>query len=169
MEGMVIDNRPGTVGMMQAAKTFIGDPRGFLTIHGSFGTGKSTALKSIVAECVKFGIEAHYTTLSEIMAYAREAFRDPNDTDYGRITRLARIQVLAIDEVDKARLTEYAREIQTHFFDVRYRNAGILGTVLAWNGSFEALDMPWVRSRLTEYPIISNNDADARPMIGGGK
>jgi len=75
--------------------------------------------------------------------------------------------VLAIDEVDKARVTDYAREVQTHLFDARYRNHAALGTVVAWNGDFDAIDLPWVQSRLSEFPVVTNFDKDMRPLLGG--
>lgn len=162
--------RPGAAKMISAARVFIADGRrGFLTVHGDFGNGKSTMLKAIVNDCITAGVEARYITMTEVMVYAREAFDSQmqGDSDYGRIARLAKVQVLVIDEVDKARVTDYAREVQTHLFDVRYRNAHYFGTVVAWNGRFDAIDLPWVRSRLSEYPVVENADADMRPLIGG--
>jgi DNA replication protein DnaC len=156
--------------MMSAALAWrTGGRRGFLTIHGGFGNGKSTLLKAIVNDCIIAGVEARYITMTEVMVYAREAFNSEQqgDSDYGRISRLAKVEVLVIDEVDKARVTDYAREVQTHLFDARYRNAHQLGTVVAWNGRFDAIDLPWVRSRLSEYPVVENWDADMRPLIGG--
>ena len=142
---------------------------GFLTFHGGFGNGKSTVLKAIVNSCIEQRVDVRYITMTEVMVYAREAFESEQrgDTDYGRITRLASNRVLVIDEMDKARITDYAREVQTHLFDVRYRQSYLLGTVVAWNGPFDALDLPWVRSRLSQYPVIENNDTDMRPLLGG--
>jgi DNA replication protein DnaC len=97
-----------------------------------------------------------------VLNYAREAFESQKqgDTDYGRITDLARYPVLVIDEVDKARVTDYAKEVQTHLFDARYRKAHEMGTVVAWNGSFESLELPWVRSRLSQFVVVENRVAD---------
>ncbi len=162
--------RPGAARMMSAAQSFISSGRnGFFTIHGGFGNGKSTILKAIVNDCLTAGVEARYITMNEVMVYAREAFdsSQSGDSDYGRIAKLAKTTVLVIDELDKARVTDYAREVQTHLFDVRYRNAHQLGTIVAWNGGFAAIDLPWVRSRLSEYPVVENGDADMRPLIGG--
>jgi DNA replication protein DnaC len=164
------DGRPGAAKMMDAARHFIANGRrGFLTVHGGFGNGKSTLLKAIVNDCVSAGVEARYITMTEVMAYAREAFdsEQHGDSDYGRIAKLAKTMVMVIDELDKARISDYAREVQTHLFDVRYRNVHQLGTVVAWNGRFDEIDLPWVRSRLSEYPVVHNQDADMRPLIGG--
>ena len=165
--------RQGAARMLEAARGFIEKQSGFLTIHGPYGNGKSTILKAIVNECIERGIAAKYVTMTEVMNYAREAFESQKqgDTDYGRITDLARYPVLVIDEVDKARVTDYAKEVQTHLFDARYRKAHEMGTVVAWNGSFESLELPWVRSRLSQFVVVENRDSDMRPalgMLGGG-
>jgi DNA replication protein DnaC len=162
--------RTGAAKMLNAARIFIAGGRcGFLTVHGGFGNGKSTLLKAIVNDCITAGVDARYITMTEVMVCAREAFdsQQQGDSDYGRIAKLAKTTVLVIDELDKARVTDYAREVQTHLFDVRYRNAHQLGTVVAWNGHFDAIDLPWVRSRLSAYPVVENTDADMRPLIGG--
>jgi DNA replication protein DnaC len=162
--------RPGAQAMLSSVRQFISDGRiGFLTIHGGYGNGKSMCLKALVNDCIANRVDVHYITMTEVMVYAREAFESEQrgDTDYGRIARLASTQVLVIDELDKARVTDYAREVQTHLFDKRYRNSHMLGTVVAWNGRFDALDLPWVRSRLSEYAVVENNDADMRPLLGG--
>lgn len=161
--------RPGTQAMLEAVQQFIRTGRtGFLTIHGGYGNGKSTCLKALVNECIADRVDVRYITMTEVMIYAREAFdsEQRGDTDYGRIARLASTQVLVIDELDKARVTDYAREVQTHLFEVRYRNSHMLGTVVVWNGRFESLDLPWVRSRLSEFAVVENNDADMRPLLG---
>lgn len=163
------DGRPGASRMIKAAGEFIANGRtGFLTVHGGFGNAKSTLLKAIVNDCVSHGVQAQYITMTEVMIYAREAFESQmqGDSDFGRIRKLAGTQVLVIDELDKARVTEYAREVQTHLFDVRYRSAHALGTVVAWNGGFTAIDLPWVLSRLSQFTVVENNDADMRPLLG---
>ena len=163
------DERPGAAKMLKAARQFIADDcTGFLTVHGGYGNAKTTLLKAIVNECVSKGLSARYITMTEVMAYAREAFESQKqgDTDYGRITDLAKLHVLAIDEVDKARFTEYAREVQVHLFDARYRNSHAVGTVVAWNGDFHSIDLPSVLSRLSQFVVVENNDKDMRPLLG---
>lgn len=156
--------------MMSAAQAFMkAGCTGFLSVHGGFGNGKSTMLKSVVNECLLNGIDVRYVTMTNVMMYVREAFNSgmTGDSDFSRVTRLAKVQVLVIDECEKGRMSEHAREIQTHLFDERYRASHQLGTVLAWNGEFESFDLPWVRSRLSEFTVVKNSDADMRPLLGG--
>lgn len=170
LEEIVTQDRPGAARMVASAREFLENGcTGFLTVHGGYGNAKTTLLKAIVNECVERGLSARYITMTEVMAYAREAFESQlqGDTDYGRITDLARVQVLAIDELDKARVSEYAREVQVHLFDARYRRSHLLGTVAAWNGDFHAIDLPSVLSRLSQFVVVENNDRDMRPLLGG--
>ena len=169
MSDVITEGRPGAAKMVKAATDYISNGcKGFLAIHGGVGNAKSTVLKAVVNDCVARGMDVRYVTMTEILAYAREAFDSDmkGDSDLGRIKQLAGTQVLVIDELDKARLSEYAREIQTHLFDARYRNAHVLGTVVAWNGGFMAIDLPWVLSRLSQFVVIENNDPDMRPLLG---
>lgn len=162
-------SRPGAEKMLQEAKRFIENKcKGFLSIHGGFGNGKTTLMQALVNECAERGVIAQYITMTEVMVYAKEAFdsHTAGDSDYWRISKLAKIPMLVIDELDKANLKDYGREVQNHLFNVRYRNAGQLGTVVAWNGEFNAVDLPAVLSRLSEFVVVRNDDADMRPSLG---
>ena len=164
--------RPGATEMSAAAREFMSMNRvGFLSVYGGYGNGKSTLLKAIVNDCIACGIEAQYITMTNVMMYIRDAFNSglTGDSDYSRVTKLARVRVLVIDECEKGRMSEHAREIQTHLFDERYRASYQLGTVLAWNGEFESFELPWVRSRLSQFKVVKNSDPDMRPLIGGMK
>ena len=159
--------RPNTQTMKQEVKKFISNPRGFLSLHGNNGTGKTMALMAIVNAVIEAGTQARYLTASELLAYMRETFNDTTkQTDYDRIHELARIPVLCIDEMDKLRDTPYSREIQQELINLRYRDADVLGTVLAWNG--ELNDLPWqaVISRVSEFVVVKNNDSDMRELLG---
>ena len=160
--------RPGAAAMLNAAREFIEAGRcGFMTIYGGYGNGKTTLLQALVNDCIEAQVDVYYITMTEVMAYAREAFdsEQRGESDYGRIAQLASTQVLVIDELDKARVSDYVREVQTHLFNVRYRKSHLLGTIVAWNGGFESFELPWVRSRLSEYIVVQNNDADMRPLL----
>jgi hypothetical protein len=160
-------NRPGTQDMVTAAQSFIAAPRGFLSIHGGFGNGKSTALISIVNECISRGIEARYMSVIELMGWVKAGINsgEKGDSDFSRIEELAGTPVVCLDELDKINNTPYVAQMQTHFFERRYRNADTLGTVVAWNGDWGAITLPWVASRLSMYPVVENTDADMRPNM----
>jgi DNA replication protein DnaC len=153
--------------MKSVGERFIESPNGFLSVFGPCGNAKTLLLQAIVNACISRGIEARYMTAHELLDHLREAF-DPKvqETDIGRIHRLAKVQVLCIDELDKAKNTEWAADMQNHLINERYRNARVLGTVFAWNGDLSTLPWPAVVSRMSEFPCIHNEDKDMRPSIG---
>jgi hypothetical protein len=170
LDNLVVKGRPGALEMSQAARKFTEKPTGFLSLYGTNGNGKTIVLQAIVNACLEKGIQAEYITAKLLMDYLREAF-DKNviETDISRIRRLASVPVLVIDEFADARDTPYAAEMQRHLINERYRDARTLGTVFAWNVTFD--DLPWasVVSRLQEFPFIENRDQDLRPRIGAKK
>jgi chromosomal replication initiation ATPase DnaA len=170
LDKLITVNRPGAQAMKRAGLKFLANPVGFLSVYGPCGNAKTILLQAIVNACLASGIEARYLTAHELMDYLKEAF-DPHimETDIGRIRRLANIPVLAIDEMDKAKNTEYSADMQQHLINERYRNANVLGTVFAWNGTLDTLPWPAVVSRISEYPHIENKDEDLRPAIGAAK
>ena len=167
LEDIKAGGRPGTAKAVEAAREFIADPRGFLSIHGDFGNGKTTILMAMVNVLVNKGIEARYLTAAALMGYLRESFnKESNTSDYERLHELAAMPVLVIDELDKLRDTPYSRELQQELINRRYREAGTLGTVLAWNGDVNALPWGAVVSRLSEFTVVHNTDSDMRKLLG---
>lgn len=171
LKGLDISNhRPGTFKMVGAALIFIQHPHGFLSIHGNYGNGKTTTLMAIVNAVIETGTEARYLTAADLLAYMRATFNaETKETDYDRLHSLAKVPVLCIDEMDKLRDTPYSREIQQELINLRYRDAGILGTVLAWNGGINDLPFPAIVSRAQEFTVVYNTDKDLRPLLGGTK
>jgi hypothetical protein len=164
------DTRPGAQAMVRAGELFIRNPVGFLSVCGSWGNGKTILLMGIVNACLTRGIEARYLTAQALKDYLYEAFdKAILDTDRGRVSKLAALPVLVIDEFHTAHNTPYAEDMQRHLIDERYRNKGTLGTVFAWNGDADTIPWPMVRSRMSEFPIIYNVDDDMRPMLGEAK
>jgi hypothetical protein len=75
------------------------------------------------------------------------------------------VRVLAIDEMDKVKQTDWVNEFQTDVLDRRYRLGidGKAGTILAMNKSPETLS-DWIYSRLSDgrNKIMQNRDGDIR-------
>lgn len=160
----------GTKRMVQASKSFIENPVGYLTIHGTTGNAKTAVMHAIVNELIEKGIEAVYVTAFDVLGYIRAAFdADKNIASasaYERLKKLECVRVLCIDELDKVRWTEFVEEQITDLVDARYR-LGLdweVGTVIAMNANPETLPA-WIYSRLRDgrNVIVENMDADVRP------
>lgn len=170
--------RPRTTVMVGMARMFLLNPYGFLTFHGPYGNGKTTALMAIVNACVEKGIPAIYITFGDLIGYARAAFATQGESDWERIRRLADVQVLCIDEMspDQVKETDYVRMIQSQVVNARYVSgeAGNSGTVIAGNFTlFDEDDLPtvpdWIATRLKQGVTVWNDDADYRPQLGERK
>jgi len=160
----------GTKAMVEAARGFIQNPVGFLTLHGTTGNAKTTVLQGVVNELVAGGMEAVYVTAFDLLGYIRKAFNANKDVvnldAHDRLRRFSAVRVLCIDELDKVRWTEFVEEQITDLIDARYR-LGLdwsVGTVIAMNANPETLP-PWIYSRLRDgrNVMVENTDADVRP------
>lgn len=168
----VISVGPGTSAMLAAAQAFVTKPAGILTIWGAPGNAKTLALQGIVNTCTRQGVLAIYVTFFDLVSYVRDAFNEQRDgryeSAYQRMLRFAEARVLAIDEVDKVKVTDWTVELETAIFDRRYRDglAGLTGTVLAMNSNPDRLP-GWIYSRLCDgrNRIIENRDPDMRRLM----
>jgi len=158
--------RRGTETAFTAVRDYLHDPRGFLTLWGGYGCGKTRLLASLVNECTEARIGAVYYTLPDLLAVLRESV---GDNAYSRQhARILSVRVLAIDEVDKARLTDWAKEQVYQLVDSRYRLRHAQGTVFAMNvtPNRNDTDLGYLYSRMTEGAIIQITAGDMRGRLG---
>jgi DNA replication protein DnaC len=148
----------------EAARKFAQNPRGWLTLSGNFGPGKTHLLAAVVNDCRQRDLLAAYYTLPDLLDKLRPSF---GQNDYSSFFEYLRtIRVLALDEIDKARLTEWAQEKIYQLFDARYRRLDELGTLLALNQE-PADSLPgYLFSRMFDErnQVIQLTGPDARPM-----
>lgn len=164
-----IIDRKDTARMADAAREFVADPFGFFTVYGGVGNGKTLILQATVNELrEKQGLVGAYVTFKDLIDFVRAGFDDDAFGERARYDFLKDVDCLAIDEIDKARMTAYSAEFRSAFLDYRYR--------LAWNGRAVTLfamncnpaDMPppiYDRLRDGRFVIVHNNDASLRPAL----
>lgn len=156
--------------MIEAAKRVINDPKGWLYIYGGPGNAKSEILIAIVNEinAADKG-PAMYVKFAQLVNWMRDAFGPDSWQHLGYIDRFERIKaikVLAIDEVDKIRMTEFSTEFQFDFLDERYRQAIHGETVTIFAGQTSPLELPDpLSSRIQDgrFEVVYNEAGDARP------
>lgn len=173
-----IDKSASNAGMIDAAQQIIADRRGWLYIWGTYGNAKTIALTAIVNQLNENGHgPAMYTTLTAIIDWMRESFREQKlkDSDPAanlgyiqRFDKLKAIKCLAIDEMDKARDTAFAEEFCFSFLDERYRQAyrGETITIFAGNSN-PSLQPPAIYDRVRDgrFMIVENKAASGRPVM----
>jgi len=122
---------------VEVVKHTIDKGYGWVFIHGSFGLGKTVLLKTAVAETLQKKINASYVRMAEILDHLRQGFSDIGTSETERLSWWSKIPVLAIDEFDRIRLSEYAEERRFVLMDRRYelalRNEG--ATIIASNSA----------------------------------
>lgn len=173
LDDIVTDGLESTKRMVSVCVNFVANPRGIVTIWGGPGNGKTMALQSVVNAMLDKNIEAVYVTAFDLISYIRSAFTQHknmlsvnDDNAYRRLQRYEHVRVLAIDELDKVKVTDWVLEQLTDLIDRRYRMAesDMGGTLIAMNESPDVL-APWIASRLKRYTIVHNGDEDMRPEL----
>lgn len=158
--------------MRDACQAFCESPRGILTIWGGPGVGKTAALQAVVNEFAEQGVQAVYVTARDLLADVRKRFKsaqagDNEDADE-RLKDYAGLRILALDELDKSKLSEWATQELGDLIDRRYRldlESGF-GTLIAMNRSPDSLP-DHIASRLNagRNVVVHNSDSDLRPLL----
>jgi DNA replication protein DnaC len=170
LDDIAEDDRGRNSDMLQAARQMAKHTYGWLYIWGGPGNAKSEILIALVNEINESGKgPAMYCTFSHLVNWVREAFRDNADSSYiQRFDRLKALKLLAVDEMDKARDTEFSTEFRFQFLDERYRQAilGETAMVFASNTDPKLLPEPlWDRVRDGRFRIVHNTAPSARPNM----
>ena len=158
----------GNQAMLEAAANILERGYGWLYIFGGPGNAKSEVLKAIVNQCNEDGHgPAVYTTLGTILDYIRQGYVA---NDYlERYQRLIQAPVLAVDEMDKIKQTEWVEEFRFKFLDARYMSAVNKETMTIFAGQphpkaiFE--DVIYDRFRDGRFYIVENKAHSARPQM----
>jgi DNA replication protein DnaC len=145
---------------------------GWIYLHGGFGVGKTYLLKIAVIQALKeHPLGAAYIRMAEIFDHLRDAFKDgARDSDTERLKWWSEIPFLAIDEFDRARLSDYASERRFVLMDRRYEMA-IAGkgiTLMASNKPPEEIDADgYLVSRIRDgrFEVIDIGKGDVRERL----
>jgi len=175
LEDIMTDGLDATRRMVNECRKFIVRPQGIITIHGGSGNGKTMALQACVNAMLDKNIEAVYVTAFDLISFIRSAYSQNKETKvidvvddnaYRRLQKFERVRVLALDELDKVKVTDWVLEQLTDLIDRRYRMAenDNGGTLIAMNESPKTLPS-WISSRLNRYTVIHNADEDMRPEL----
>lgn len=167
-----ITRSPGNEKMLDAAQDILERGYGWLYIFGGPGNAKSEVLKAIVNQMNETGKgPAIYTTLSNILDYIRAGY---GAGDYpARFETLKTCPVLAVDEMDKIKDSDWVNEFRFKFLDARYMSAvnKLSMTIYAGQPHPKVIydDVIFDRFRDGRFQIIENHAPSARPQMRWNK
>lgn len=171
------NKRPDTEKMMSVFRDYMDNGAvGFLTVYGTRGNGKSHVLIATVNECLQMGVEAVYITAPDMLNWIQNAFNENRTTKDGtaldRLNRLKEIRMLAIDELQAIKLSDWRVEQLENLVDYRWKNGmdRVSGTLFAMNEHPDELKSDRIYSRIMTGSevgdtVLENNDSDIRPFL----
>lgn len=135
---------------VEAVNIFLNDLNGTLIFYGSFGVGKTHLLAALCNALIEKGETPRFATSPNLFTAIQQRIR--NNQDYNDIiVSAATSKLLILDDVDKAKWSEFREEIYFAIIDTRV-NRG-LPTALSTN-------------RLTELASFMGGAVASRLSIG---
>lgn len=108
----------------------------FVTVWGSFGTGKTHLLTAVVNDAVNRGLVGVYATWGEVLDHLRNVYANRVEDDADAFWQsLLDSDVLALDEVDKPSSTDWTADKLFQLVNSRYNDVTKL-TLFATNRRF---------------------------------
>lgn len=102
-----------------SALSFAIDPYGTFILHGTYGTGKTHLLAAICNEALtKYGITSLFTTAPELFGAIQQRIGH-NEEYLSLIEHAGRTRLFVIDDIDKAKWTEFREEVYFAIIDKR--------------------------------------------------
>lgn len=115
----------GADAAVQRVQTLLNRGHGWLYLWGSHGLAKTLLLKIAVAQWIKRDHEGAYARMAEIIDHQRAAFdsETPSLASEERLQWWSNVPLLAIDEIERMRSTQFSLERQFLLLDRRYESA----------------------------------------------
>lgn len=140
--------------------------RGWLTLAGGYGTGKTTLIYATLQALARLSIPGRYETAPDLLEYLRDSFAN-GENPSGRMQTLIEAPALAIDEIDKYNPTGWAAENLFRLINARYQSRESLITILGWNVDGQDRIPPYLMSRARDgrFWYVELSGPDLRPGL----
>jgi hypothetical protein len=138
---------------------------GYLTLWGGYGVGKSMLLKCLVNGSRVRQVQSKYIRAVDLLDSIRDRFGDNSNSASDAIEELRDYPVLCIDEIDKIKLTDWARQVLFQILDSRYEDSNNIFTAIAMNISPDLLppELKYLASRMSGGEVVQVGGVDCRP------
>lgn len=136
----------------EGVRRFIGEPRGWLLIQGSYGCGKTHLAAAIANGCLGKGIPVLFINVPDLLDYLRGAYNPHAEETYDeRFNEVRDAAILILDDLGTQNATPWAEEKLYQIFNTRYVHKR--PTVITTNLDLDDLD-PRLRSRLNDLDLV---------------
>jgi len=145
-------------------RAFIVQPRGWLTLAGGYGVGKTMLIYAALNHLADRGIYGRYVMMPELLNELRDAI---GTELYGeRLRRLIAAPILAVDELDKIRDSPFVDDVLNAIFLARYQGRAQYGTIIGYNLDGAARIPSFLASRIRDgrFHLVEMGGADVRPI-----
>jgi DNA replication protein DnaC len=133
------------------AREFAREPRRWLMLNGSPGTGKTHLAAAIANERRAAGGTAYFITAPDLLDYLRSAYAPDSKVSYDKVFEAVRAApLLVLDDLGAHSSTPWAEEKLFQILNYRYNAA--LPTVITTNLDIRDLD-PRIRSRINDAQL----------------
>jgi DNA replication protein DnaC len=165
----LFNDKPEKQPAVSAVKKIISEQSGWLTLHGDFGTGKTSLLFAACNATIKAGNLAYYTTAANLLADIRRRFSDGNKMSTAVEDAIANwigMPFLCIDEIDRVSITQWTQETLFRILDARYQAAASRATLLVTNTNPDTIgkEFAYLASRMHAGKIMQIQGADMRKV-----
>jgi DNA replication protein DnaC len=136
----------------EGVRRFISDPRGWLLIQGTYGSGKTHLAAAIANACLDKGIPAKFVNVPDLLDYLRAAYSPSAEETYDvRFSEVRDAPLLILDDLGTQNATQWAEEKLYQILNARYVSKS--PTVITTNLDLKDLD-PRLRSRLSDLDLV---------------
>jgi DNA replication protein DnaC len=137
---------------VEGVRRFIGEPRGWLLIQGSYGCGKTHLAAAIANGCLGKDIPVLFVNVPDLLDYLRGAYNPNVEETYDeRFNQVRDAAILILDDLGTQNATPWAEEKMYQIFNTRYVHKR--PTVITTNFDLDDLD-PRLRSRLNDLDLV---------------
>ena len=143
---------------------------GWIFLWGGFGQAKTLILKIATAVTIRSHKQASYTRMAEIIETLRQSYDQdrPFEEAQRRLDHYAEVPLLAIDEFDRVRNTEFANEQRFVLMDRRYESAVRRQTITLMAANTDPRNFDgYLADRIHDgrFAVIRINGVSARPYM----
>ncbi|MHB0874547.1 MAG: ATP-binding protein [Anaerolineae bacterium] len=118
---------------LKGVEQAVAKPRGFVSLWGQWGTGKTHLQAAAVNAGRARGQVSIYRPLAVLLDELRATFNDDAESFAARFDHFVRCRILALDEFDKWSVTPWSEEQVFKLMDARYARLGEGLTLIATN------------------------------------